>query len=110
MNIWKITFRFSVALFVALLLVVVVSAFTPKVLSLREMQARKSELEEENKRLDREINELRLNQERFNTDPAFVEWIAKKDLGMVKTNEVVFKFIPAIETSSDGLSNENKKH
>ncbi len=108
MSFWSAINRFLTLLFAALVVVGIICIFTPKVRSLREMQSRKSELEQENRRLEMAINELRNNQERFSTDPAFVEWIAKKDLGMVRTNEVVFKFIPALEEES-GIAAGNKK-
>ena len=55
------------------------------------MQKDKNELQKENQRLETEIANLRTKQERFTSDPAFVERTAK-EMGMIRTNEIVFKF------------------
>jgi len=65
--------------------------FVPPARHLRELQRKKAELQTENVRIQELINELRLKQTRFRTDPAFVERTAR-EAGRVKTNEVIFKF------------------
>ena len=47
-------------------------------------------LKKENQRLRREI-------ERLKTDPAFIERLAREELGMVKPGELVFQFAEAKE-------------
>jgi cell division protein FtsB len=49
-------------------------------------------VEEENKKLQREIEELRGHADRLREDPKAVENIARDDLGLVRQSEVVFQF------------------
>lgn len=51
--------------------------------SYAEMQNKVNALEEENRKLTEEINLLR-------NDPAYIEKIAREELGMIKPGEVIF--------------------
>lgn len=64
--------------------------FLPKLNQLRNMQKQKDGLEQENKEMERKISELKQVQEKFNTDPAFVERMGR-EAGLVKSNEVIFR-------------------
>lgn len=91
MNVWKAIYRVSWIILAALILAGVVCIFGPKFSSLRKMQKDKNELKKENQRLETEITMLRTKQERFTSEPDFVERTAK-EMGMIRTNEIVFKF------------------
>jgi cell division protein FtsB len=67
--------------------------FFPKLQALRELHQKKERTDEQNRRLEARIAALRLDQERFHSDPSFVERTARES-GMVKPNETVFKFAP----------------
>jgi len=71
--------------------------FGPKFTSLRKMQDDKTKLQEETRKLRSGMEELRRKQDRFSSDPDFVERTAK-EMGMIRTNEIVFKFDDTIES------------
>lgn len=69
--------------------------FSPEGLPrLRGLEREMASVEEENTRLEREIEDLRGHVERLRDDPAAVERIARDDLGLVRRSEVVFQFPP----------------
>jgi cell division protein FtsB len=59
---------------------------------LRGLQRELSSVEDENRNMQREIDELRGHVDRLRDDPRAVEGIARDDLGMVRQSEVVFQF------------------
>jgi cell division protein FtsB len=65
--------------------------FVPRCNRLNALQRRKAALESKNRALEMETRELRTKQERFLTDPGFVEHTAR-ETGMVKPGETVFRF------------------
>ena len=82
---------------IAVLVVALVGApiliFSPEGLPrLRGLERELAAVDEENRRLEREIEELRGRVERLRDDPAAVERIARDDLGLVRQSEVVFQF------------------
>jgi len=91
MNVWKAIYRISWIVLTALILTGMVFIFGPKFNTLRKMQKDKNELKQENQRLETEIMQLRTKQERFTSDPNFVERTAK-EMNMIRTNEIVFIF------------------
>lgn len=103
MNVWKAIYRVSWVVLAGLILAGIFCIFGPKFNHLRKMQKDKNELQKENQRLESEITQLRTKQERFTSDPRFVERTAK-EMGMIRTNEIVFKFdepIPAERRNED---------
>lgn len=84
---------------ISILVVALVGApvliFSPEGLPrLRGLERELASVDEENKRLEREIDELRGRVERLRDDPTAVERIARDDLGLVRQSEVVFQFPP----------------
>ena len=84
---------------ISILVVALVGApvliFSPEGLPrLRGLERELASVDEENKRLEREIEELRGRVERLRDDPTAVERIARDDLGLVRQSEVVFQFPP----------------
>ena len=82
---------------IAVLVVALVGApvliFSPEGLPrLRGLERELAAVDDENRRLEREIEELRGHVERLRDDPAAVERIARDDLGLVRQSEVVFQF------------------
>jgi cell division protein FtsB len=90
MNPWVAIYRFGWIALVILGLIGLICVFLPKYSTLRAMRTQKIEKEEETRRLEARIAELRSHQEKFLTDPAFVERTAR-EMGMVKPNETIFK-------------------
>ncbi len=92
MSYWTVINRFVWVALAVLVLVGMGFMFVPLINQDRELQRRESALQEEI-RLDQErVRELQLKQERFRSDPAFIERIAH-ELGLAKPNETVFRFI-----------------
>lgn len=84
---------------IAVLVIALVGApvliFSPEGLPrLRGLERELASVDDENRRLEREIEELRGHVERLRDDPAAVERIARDDLGLVRQSEVVFQFPP----------------
>ena len=89
-KLWESIIRFCWVALIVLSAVGVSLIFAPKWRALRELQRKKTALEEENRGMERAAMEFRLRQHRFATDPAFVERTAREN-GMVKSNEAVFR-------------------
>lgn len=67
--------------------------FSPEGLPrLRGLERELQSVDDENKNLQREIDELHGRVDRLRDDPRAVEQIARDDLGMVRQSEVVFQF------------------
>lgn len=86
--------RFLWGLLVLLIAAGVVCIFLPKCNKVRELQRKRTALLAETKAVEAETAEFRVFQERFRTEPEFVEATAR-GLGMVKPHETVFKFTNA---------------
>lgn len=65
----------------------------PQCARLRHLQQVESKLRAENQASDAAVRKLRHRQDQFVTNASFVERVARNE-GMVKPDEIVFKFIP----------------
>ncbi len=99
MGYWTIIYRFVWIALGALLLIGMGFMFVPTIQEDRENQRREAELTEEIRQNEQRIRTLRLKQERFESDPAFVERIAH-DIGLAGPDEVIFRFIDDEESES----------
>lgn len=68
-----------------------ICVFLPRCHHLRQLQRHKAELQAENRETEALTRALQEKQKRFNTDPAYVERVAR-ETGMVKPDEVVFQY------------------
>lgn len=91
MNIWSIIYRFSWGLLAILIVIGFILIFTPKARKLAQLQRVKAEIEVRNAEKEEQIKALQIRQERFVSDPEFVEHTAR-EAGMVMEGEVVYKF------------------
>jgi cell division protein FtsB len=91
MSTWRTIYRFSWALLAVLALIGLLFVFTPKCRTLSNLQTTRTNLQIANDGKEEEITDLKVNQERFTSEPAFVERTARK-AGMVTAGEVVYKF------------------
>ncbi len=89
---WVAIYRFAWIALGVLVLVGMGFMFVPLIQQDREYQRRESALREEIRHDEEQIRELQIMQERFQSDPAFVERIAH-DIGLAKPNETIFRFI-----------------
>lgn len=90
MNIWVIVYRITWVLIALVLLGVVVVLFIPKYAKYKDMQRQQAVRQEEKQLLELKASRLQLKQERFTTEPGFVERTARGE-GMVKSNETICK-------------------
>ena len=74
----------------AAIVVTMVCLIIPKYSQYRDLQQQRTDRQEEKRREELRLRSLQVNQERFASDPAFVERTARS-VGMVKTNETVCK-------------------
>lgn len=91
MNLWVLLYRFAWMVVIASCVVAVICVFLPKARDYQDLQKRKQALEQGNARLETQIRGLERNQQRFRTDPEFVERVAREQ-GMAKPGETVFRF------------------
>lgn len=91
MNIWSIIYRFSWGLLALLIVIGFILIFTPKARKLAELQRVKAELELRNAERTEQIRDLQERQERFVSDPEYVEHTAR-EAGLVSPGEIVYKF------------------
>jgi cell division protein FtsB len=60
----------------------------------RLLRAERDEVKASNERLEREVEQLRINVERLRTVPDALERLARDELGMLRGDEIVFQFTP----------------
>ncbi|MGD9872750.1 MAG: septum formation initiator family protein [Kiritimatiellia bacterium] len=92
MTFWDMVTKITWAILIGLLIVVGISMFIPRIREYHEYQRTAARLAEETRHEEEMIKHLKMQQERFQTDPRFVEYIAH-EMGMAKTNETIFTFI-----------------
>ena len=92
----RFCFRFAMILVTVLLVLGAVLLITPKYRQTLHLRAERERLANECAQLEQMIDQLHRNQQRFQTDPDFVEQIARQNR-RVRPDEVVF----VIETNSD---------
>lgn len=100
MNVWTVIYRVAVVLFLVLMVAVALLFFLPRCRDLRDMNRRIAALQQETRDMEARIKELRQNQERFMTDPAFVEFVAR-GAGFAKPGEKVFKLTNDVPSNPD---------
>ncbi|HNR94031.1 MAG TPA: septum formation initiator family protein [Kiritimatiellia bacterium] len=89
---WDAVYKGAWVVLIALLIAGSVLMFIPKLQEYRRYQQTAAKLEEESRHEEEIIKHLKMQQERFRTDPRFVEFVAH-EMGMVKSNETIFTFI-----------------
>ncbi len=92
MNVWLVTYRVACLVLVAAAVAGIVEIFLPKIRENEAKQKFVTTLAEENRRKEESTRELRERQDRFVTDPAYVERVARETLGKVRPDEVIFRF------------------
>jgi len=101
MNFWVLVYRFAWLIVVASGVMALVCVFLPKTHSYQTLQKRKVVLEQGNSQIEAKVRQLRQNQKRFQSDPAFVERVAREH-GMAMPGETIFKF-PATNSISRSI-------
>jgi len=93
MNMWLTVYRLACAAFAIILVSVIIALFLPKIREAHERQRKAAVIEEENRAKEEVIKQLRKQQERFVSDPKYVERVAREELGKARPGETVFRFI-----------------
>ena len=79
----------SIVFLIALFFFIIVSEHG--LLDLRELKLEKDKLVQENKQLTRENLAVSIEIDRLKHDPAYIENIARHELGMIGENEIILK-------------------
>ena len=90
MSNWVIVYRLGGILLAVLCVVALTFVFLPKCRTYQELQAKKAALVDENATLEAAVKKSQTLQNQFQSDPAFVERVAREQ-GMAKPGETVFK-------------------
>ena len=91
MNYWVTIYRVAFGAVIVLVTIAIISAFVPKLRKHHEEYRKRTEFQQENRILAEQVKVLRNKQERFTRDPNYVERTAR-EIGMVKPDEMVFKY------------------
>lgn len=93
MDYWRVIYRVACIVLGVIVPVGIGCMFAPRCSNLRFLQQKCATITEENRRTEETTRELQTRQERFLSDPLFVERVARES-GMVKSNEVVYRVAP----------------
>jgi cell division protein FtsB len=99
-NPWIILYRAAWVLLLALVITGLVCVFMPKWNGLGELQRKKASIQEENRQIELLTQELRHKRERLKSDAEFAERTAR-EAGMVRSNEIIFKFTDQVATTPE---------
>ena len=100
MKFWITIYRFSWGLFLLLCAICVLCFFVPKLRQHDKLQRDKAAKIEEIHGRQAQIADLQRRQERFSTDPRYVEYTARQ-MGMVKPNELVVRTVRGAASPRD---------
>src|SRR3989338_1884095 len=86
----KIFKQTSVLVFLGLILIIFFTGYA----KIQEMRQKHRKLEADIKRLKAENIALSLEKEKLETDPNYLEQVAREKLGIVKKGETVYRLVP----------------
>ena len=91
MNRWIVVYRSAWGALITIGIIGAIFICLPQVRKMQAMQRTKTQYQQANQELTDGIETFKEKQERFSTDPKYVERTAR-DIGMVKPNETIFTF------------------
>ena len=91
MTVTQWMYRIAFVLFLVIFVIGVIILFVPKRNEYRRLQQTRDKLAQQNELKAQQIKDLKIKQERFTTEPSFVERTAR-EAGMVSKDEVVYRF------------------
>lgn len=91
MNYWVTIYRVAWGIVIVTTTILLICAFVPKIQRYHESYNKRADHQDENQRLTEDLKKLRDKQERFTSDPAFVERTAR-EAGMIKPDEIIYKY------------------
>ena len=68
--------------------------FIPGYAKIQELRQKNQELEANVKRLQAENSAFQQEKERLENDPEYLEQVGRKELGIVKKGEIVYRLVP----------------
>ncbi|MBN1794586.1 MAG: septum formation initiator family protein [Candidatus Omnitrophica bacterium] len=71
--------------------------FVPGYIKIQELKERDRKLSDRVDELRKENEKLSGELERLQNDPVYIEYIARKEMGLVREGEVIYKLIPTEE-------------
>jgi cell division protein FtsB len=92
-NIWNYIFKVSLGVVIVVSAIGLLSIFIPEYSRMTELQRKKGDLQAKNTGLESRIHDYQTRQNRFRTDPRFVERLVREQFGMVRENELIYKVI-----------------
>lgn len=93
MNFWVMIYRAGWAALAVLVAIMLSAIFVPQIKQYHELRRKEAAIQDD-LRLEEEIlQHLKEQQEKLQTDPRFVEKVAREELGFAKPGETVFKFV-----------------
>ena len=91
MTVTQWMYRIAFILVLVIFTIGVIILFVPKRNEYRKLQQTRDKLVQQNELKAQQIKDLKIKQERFTTEPSFVERTAR-EAGMVSKDEVVYRF------------------
>jgi len=92
MNLWLLSYRISTAVFIVVLIIVVGKYFVPKIRQGQALQKIEAAKTETNQGYEENIRVIQDKVTRFNSDPKYVERVAREELGKAKEGETIFRY------------------
>ena len=99
MSFWRLIYRFSWTLLGILLTIGLVCMFVPKLRRHAHLRETRDGLKRKNDALRDEIRTLCEKQERFTTEPPYIERTAR-EMGMIREGEAVYLFTNATNVAA----------
>ncbi len=75
-------------------------------MDLNSLKKQRNSLIDENKKIQQEITSLSIETDRAKNDPAYIEAVARQDLGMIGKDEVILKFNDDITKPKNDVKQE----
>jgi cell division protein FtsB len=100
MNFWVLIYRIGWIALAILLVIAVTSMFLPQIKQYQELRRKEAVLQEDIRLEEDMMKHLKDQQQRLQTDPRFVEKIAREEFGFAKPGETVFKFVDEEPTTN----------
>lgn len=92
MNLWVLTYRVAWIALAVLVLIAAGALFYPQVRQYQEYRRKETLLQEDVRMEEELLRTLKTQQERLQSDPRFVEKVAREEFGYAKPGETIFKF------------------
>ena len=82
-------------------LVLMLAFFLPSYSQMQDLKQKNHDYEVQIKELTKKNAALREEKRLLNDDPAYFEKVAREKMGLVKENEVIYKFVPASQLNAE---------